>query len=244
MELIFLGTSADKPVLKQGRNKRLRSAIALRENSRVVLVDCGPDIKEELRREKLKPQFLFVTHAHPDHIQGLPWLISTFRPKVYLTLSIWQDLQKKRAVKSLDLQPVLVTPQRWFKIQGFKESFLFVEIRHSKLVSTFALVLKRGRRVILFYAPDIKEMTTGARSYFLRAETLILDGSILSRPLNVHASIREQLRWAQEAKAKKILFTHLGKNPTRFSHNVLEKQLKQIDPRAGVCFDGMELRLK
>ncbi|MCB1884551.1 MAG: MBL fold metallo-hydrolase [Geminicoccaceae bacterium] len=54
------------------RNKRLRASILVEAEGRRVLVDTGPDLREQCLRAGIGAiDALFYTHAHADHIHGL-----------------------------------------------------------------------------------------------------------------------------------------------------------------------------
>lgn len=77
--LIFLGTSAALPQLT-----RANTALALLDDEAAsgVLIDCGGDPYRVQLAAGLSPDTiadLFITHAHIDHIGGLPSLIESLR---------------------------------------------------------------------------------------------------------------------------------------------------------------------
>ncbi|MBD2846757.1 ribonuclease Z [Paenibacillus sp. IB182496] len=77
MELLFLGTSAGRPV--QGRNVTA-AALLLPQERGVWLFDCGEGTQHQLMRAGVKLtklQQIFITHMHGDHTFGLPGLLST-----------------------------------------------------------------------------------------------------------------------------------------------------------------------
>jgi len=54
------------------KDKRTRSAIKIEFNNRVVVVDCGPDFRQQmLDSETTKLDAILFTHAHKDHTGGL-----------------------------------------------------------------------------------------------------------------------------------------------------------------------------
>lgn len=77
--LIFLGTSAALPQLT-----RANTALALVDDAAAsgLLIDCGGDPYRAQLAAGLSPDTiadLFITHAHIDHIGGLPSLIESLR---------------------------------------------------------------------------------------------------------------------------------------------------------------------
>jgi len=58
-------------VKRKKAEPRSSPAVLLIHNDTKILFDCGPDIKEQLKEARARPDLLFVTHAHPDHIDGI-----------------------------------------------------------------------------------------------------------------------------------------------------------------------------
>ncbi|WP_211184530.1 MBL fold metallo-hydrolase [Paenibacillus lemnae] len=56
-----------------GKNRRLRSSVMISGGEGSFLIDCGPDWRTMMEQQELRqsPDIL-VTHAHFDHIGGLP----------------------------------------------------------------------------------------------------------------------------------------------------------------------------
>ena len=75
------GTSQGVPVIgcscevcqsNDGRDKRLRVSIAVSSGGPAVIVDIGPDFRQQLLREDLDDvAAVLITHEHNDHISGL-----------------------------------------------------------------------------------------------------------------------------------------------------------------------------
>jgi ribonuclease Z len=75
MEILFLGTGASVP-----SRDRSTSCIALRYGSDVLLMDCGEGSQRQLMISPfsfMKIRAILITHAHGDHVLGLPGLLQT-----------------------------------------------------------------------------------------------------------------------------------------------------------------------
>ena len=70
----FLGTAAARPTVR-----RSVSAIAVQREGRSFLWDCGEGTQRQIMRYGTGFSFshIFVTHAHADHLLGLPGLLRT-----------------------------------------------------------------------------------------------------------------------------------------------------------------------
>jgi phosphoribosyl 1,2-cyclic phosphate phosphodiesterase len=83
MQITFLGTGTSQgvPVIAchcdvctspDPRDKRLRSSILIEDENYRIVVDCGPDFRQQMLREDIKSiDAILITHAHKDHLGGL-----------------------------------------------------------------------------------------------------------------------------------------------------------------------------
>ena len=82
MQLTFLGTGTSTGVPQVGcdcevcrsvdpRDNRLRASALLRTEGGNILIDCGPDFREQmLRAGAPKIDAVLITHSHYDHVGG------------------------------------------------------------------------------------------------------------------------------------------------------------------------------
>jgi len=82
-KITFLGTGTSQGVPLIGcdcevclsddaRDKRLRTSIMIERGNTVVVIDSGPDFRQQMLREKVKRlDGLVFTHEHKDHIAGM-----------------------------------------------------------------------------------------------------------------------------------------------------------------------------
>lgn len=83
MNITFLGTGTSQgiPVIacncavcrsKDSKDKRLRSSILVETGNETIVVDTGPDFRQQMLRENVKKiEAVLFTHEHRDHIAGL-----------------------------------------------------------------------------------------------------------------------------------------------------------------------------
>lgn len=83
MKITFLGTGTSQgiPVIacecqvcgsSDPRDKRLRSSILIETGDKRLVIDCGPDFRQQMLRENIHSiDAILVTHGHKDHLGGL-----------------------------------------------------------------------------------------------------------------------------------------------------------------------------
>lgn len=83
MQLIFLGTGTSQGIPTVGcscdvcnsdnpRDKRLRSSVLIRNGNTSLLVDTGPDLRQQLLGNNITDvDAILYTHEHNDHVIGL-----------------------------------------------------------------------------------------------------------------------------------------------------------------------------
>ena len=79
--LLGTGTSNGVPVLgcdcavcrsTNSKDKRLRCALLVESNASRLLVDCGPDIRQQLMPHVFRAiDGVLLTHIHYDHVGGI-----------------------------------------------------------------------------------------------------------------------------------------------------------------------------
>lgn len=83
MKVTFLGTGTSQgvPVIAcqcdvckstDPKDKRLRSSVLIQENETNIVIDSGPDFRQQMLRESVKTlDAILFTHEHKDHVAGL-----------------------------------------------------------------------------------------------------------------------------------------------------------------------------
>jgi phosphoribosyl 1,2-cyclic phosphate phosphodiesterase len=83
MKVTFLGTGTSQGVPVIGctcevcrsgnrRDARLRSSVMIEQGDWRVVIDCGPDFRQQMLRESVRSiDAILITHGHKDHLGGL-----------------------------------------------------------------------------------------------------------------------------------------------------------------------------
>lgn len=252
-ELIILGCggSAGVPAIgnwwgacdpTEPRNIRTRPSIALRTQNTLVIVDTGPDFREQMNREQLGcPDAVFITHAHFDHINGLDELRTLQRIHKGREFPLYA-LPETMGMLRQRLDYMFVTSESGFYptvcigteidpvkpiIVGDIEMRPFIQ-QHGSLQS---LGLRIGN---IGYSTDVKKLDEAALATLKGVDVWIVDAAAYRHRENkVHMSIDEIIETNEKIGAGRVVLTHL---PPIMDYQTLRNELpKGFEP----AYDGM-----
>jgi len=140
MRLTFLGTRGE--IEARTRRHRMHSSLLVSYRSAKVMIDCGLDWLGKF--ERLHPDAIVLTHAHPDHAWGLK---NGAPCPVHAPQKTWQTL---RGCKIDDRQ--MIKERVPVKICGI--TFEAFPVEHSILAPAVGYRISTGRARV-FYGPDL-----------------------------------------------------------------------------------------
>src|SRR6266498_4703253 len=239
MRLTFLGTRGE--IDARTRRHRMHSSLLVSYRGASVMIDCGLDWLGKF--ERLHPDAIVLTHAHPDHAWGLKK--GALCP-VYASQKTWRGLEH---CKIEDRQ--LIKERVPKKICGI--TFEAFAVEHSILAPAVGYRVSAGRACI-FYVPDlifIHDRTAALKD----AQIYIGDGATLTRSfvrkrgkhLIGHAPVRTQLAWCKKEGVPQAIITHCGSEIVTGDERTLFANLRAMaadrSVEVRIAHDGMKLRL-
>jgi phosphoribosyl 1,2-cyclic phosphodiesterase len=241
MKVVFLGTRGEIDLRTPSHLRHSSLAVCYRR--RRVMIDAGLDWLGRLR--SIRPRAIVLTHAHPDHIDGL----SDGAPcPVFACAATWDRMDERRfPLSRRTLEHRVPSPIEGIAFEAFP-------VEHSIRAPAVGYRITAGR-VSIFYAPDllyIQERHEALR----KCKLYVGDGATMTRPIVRrhgnriigHAPVRTQLSWLAEEKVPRAIFTHCGSGivggePARLSSR-LEEMARHYGVVAEFPFDGMALVLR
>ncbi len=221
------------------RDRRLRASALLTIDDRNILIDCGPDFRQQmLDAGSPRLDALLLTHIHYDHVGG----IDDLRPychrgpfPIYCREDVDRDI-RARLPYCFARHPYLGVPTFDMHIVDPSHDFFIGDLRVTPLpVMHAALPILGFRFGDVAYVTDCKTMPESTKN-LLKGLDLLVINALRHEPHPSHLSLSETLAIVDELKPRRTLLTHM-------SHQIgcqaeIEKKLPE-----GVAFatDGMTI---
>ena len=226
------------------RNRRLRSSILIESAGANLLVDCGPDRREQLLTADVsRVDGVLVTHDHADHCHG----IDDLRPLAQSQKSPMPIHARQNVLDSLHHRFRYVFAGSGFyaevaeprplpeRLQVGDAGITFVDQPHGRITSVGMRIDEGGRSAV--YAIDYQTMTDDMRALYAGADVWISD-CLGRKPHPTHAHLEAVLAWARELSVGQLYLTHLN--------NSMDYQtlVRELPDWAAPAYDGLEINLQ
>lgn len=252
LRILGCGTSSGVPRIgndwgrcdpSEPKNRRTRSALLAESDGKRLLVDCGPDLREQLLSADVGCiDAVILTHDHADHLHGLDDLRQIaqqagrqvpFRARAEVLDRVLDRFSY--AFKGNDLYPAVLAAEPLgseHSLGGMK--LRFVDQPHGRITSVgIRFDAPKGSAA---YAIDFKELTADMAALYEGVDVWIAD-SLRRHPHPTHAHLDAVLGWARELGVGSLLLSHLDN-----SMDVAELA-RELPDWAAPAFDGQEIVL-
>jgi phosphoribosyl 1,2-cyclic phosphate phosphodiesterase len=257
--LTFLGTGTSMGVPTLGctcavctspdpHDRRLRPAAMVRWTSpeasreRVVVIDTGPDFREQMLRSGAKRvDAVFYTHSHADHILGLddlrPLSFAAFREggpiPLYATDETRAVLER---IYDYTFSPDATYPNRArVELQSLEDKtvvheteFVKIPLRHGEM----EIVGYRFGRAA--YLTDVSDIPEESFALLEGLDHLVLS-ALRYKPHPSHATVEQALGWARRIGARNTWLTHIAHE---LGHEVTNRSLPE---GVALAYDGLSV---
>jgi phosphoribosyl 1,2-cyclic phosphate phosphodiesterase len=219
-------------------NRRLRPSGLISINGRRILIDCGPDFRQQALCYGIDHlDALLVTHTHYDHIGGIDELRVFFMRHrdclpCFLSTQSHEEIRRRydylfdRDTSYLRprLQFHLLSEDRgWFKVAGTRvDYFSFQQGQTGVLgfrLGDFAYITD-----IRYYDDSIFEPLKGVGTLVISA--------ISSEGSRAHFSIAEAIAFGKRCQCQQIWLTHVG--------HEIDHEAMRFEKGQGIAYDGFE----
>ena len=224
MKITFLGTgtSCGVPVIgchcstcssSDPRDKRLRCSILVETATTRVLVDCGPDFRQQILPQPFRRiDAILVTHAHYDHMGGM----DDVRPYCQFgAIHVYADRMACQGM--LQMLPYCFAEHRYPGVPaiglheiGAGQPFAVGDIEVMPIRVMHGQLPILGFRFGRFaYITDMKTIDDDQLPLLQGVEVLTVNALRFDTPHHSHQLVDDAVRFAHRVGASRTLLTHL-----------------------------------
>lgn len=253
MRLTFLGTgtSCGVPVIGcqcevcksiDPHDRRLRCSVLLESDTTRLLIDCGPDFREQILPQPFRRiDGILITHAHYDHMGGM----DDIRPYCQFgEINVYADPVARKGL--LEMLPYCFAEHRYPGVPaiGLHEihagnpftigdiEILPIRVMHGKLP---ILGYRFGK---LAYITDMKTIENDQLALLDGVEILVVNALRFDKPHHSHQLVDDAIDFAKKVGARQTWLTHM-------CHDIgLHGEVnRQLPAHVQLAYDGQQLTI-
>lgn len=253
MKVTFLGTGTSQgvPIIccecavcrsKNPKDNRLRTSILIESDLAKVIIDTGPDFRQQMLRQKIKTLDAVVfTHEHKDHIAGLDEVkafnfFNKMRMPVYATERVQEALKREFAyIFAEDKYPgipeidVFTVTDKIIKVKDIE--LLPIDVIH------YRLPVKAYRIKDFTYITDANYISEEEKEKIKGSKIIVINA--LRREEHVsHYTFQQAIDLMTELKPEKAYFTHISHQLGL--HDEVSKELPYF---IELAYDGLQIEI-
>ena len=254
--ILGCGNSAGTPAIgnywgncdpDEPRNRRTRPGIAVQSATTTLIVDTGPDFREQMNREDINDlDAVLYTHAHSDHITGIDELrVLRNRKKkkidIYAAPDTMSEIRhrydymfvEKAAIYPSAVEPHIIAPET------LGQPMTLGDIIFTPFAQDHGTCTSLGFRFgSLGYSTDVVRFDDKALKILKGIDCWIIDAAGYKMERNmVHLTLRQIYDYNKIIGAKMVYLTHLS---PLMDYQTLRRELTDgFEP----AYDGLRIEL-
>ncbi len=249
MKILFLGTGTSTGVPQiacqckvcqsnEAKDKRLRSSVLVSVGEVNILIDCGPDFRQQaLKYNVSKIDGILLTHEHYDHVSGLDELRPLREADVYAEKRVL-DILKSDMPYIFCARPYPGAPDIRLREIKENETLLIKNIEIQPIRATHYHLPVLGFRINNFaYLTDFSEIPDEEYPKLTDLEVLVID-ALRTFPHHAHLTLEQALEQVDKINPKRAYFIHMSHDMGL--HDEVQKSLPE---NVFLSYDGLELNL-
>jgi phosphoribosyl 1,2-cyclic phosphate phosphodiesterase len=249
VKITFLGTGTSQgvPVIacdcetcasEDLHDKRLRTSILIEKDGTILVIDAGPDFRQQMLRENVRRlDAIILTHEHKDHIAGMDD-VRAFNYKSQDAIDVYAEERVQKAVRKeysyvfaeyqypgIPKMRLNLVPDYGFTVNGITltplRAFHYRLPVYGFRIGNFAYITDAN------YIPEeTKEKLFGVKYFVINA---------LRKEKHIsHFSLREAIDLIREISPRKAFITHISHQMGRH-----EEVTVTLPPEIMLAYDGL-----
>lgn len=253
IQFLGTGTSQGIPIIGSAhpvcfsfnpKDKRLRSSVLLTKAGKNLVIDCGPDFRQQMLRAGVGTlEAILFTHEHNDHVLGLddtrPFSFYAQRP-----MDIYAEERTLNEIKNRF--PYVFADEKYpgapsvtehligkngFEVAGFKAEPL--EIMHGELPICGFLIDEK-----FAYITDASHIPEETMSKINNVEVLVLNALRKEEKHYAHFTLEEALEVVRQVQPARAYFTHIS-----VSMGFHDEVQAELPGGVFLAYDGLEIKI-
>ena len=225
---------------KNVKDKRLRSSIMVETSTTTIVIDTGPDFRQQMLREQVEQLDAVVfTHEHKDHIAGLDDVrafnfINGKHIEVYATSRVQAAIKREFAYIFAEIKYPGIPEIEVILFDN--DPFLVGDILLEPInVMHYNLPVKGFKINDFAYITDANFISKSEKEKLKNLNVLVLN-SLRKEPHISHFTFDQAIDLVKELNPRKAYFTHI-------SHQLglHEEVTKELPLNIELAFDGLQL---
>jgi phosphoribosyl 1,2-cyclic phosphate phosphodiesterase len=250
------GCNCDVCLSSDKRNNRTRTSLYIIYKCFNILIDCGPDLRNQMLREKISHfDKVLLTHRHSDHVAGMDDLRTSFYNRSKEKIECFGNTEVIEACYNHNFQYLCQ------EIIEYKSGLVHYEHEKgdkpilARIVNHLDTIFIDDLKIICFeqehgkiksfgylfpgfaYSTDLNELPEDSLNLlkFSNLDLWILPLTHFEGN-DAHASFEKIKSLIQYVQPKRVVFTHM-------SHRVDYEKNEQLPANCEFGYDGMELKV-
>ena len=203
---------------EEPRNRRRRVSVLVEDGGHNVLIDAGPDLREQLLSARVSwLDGVFLTHDHADHAHGIDDLRQVFHHMghpvaCHASEATWCVLKKRfnYVFEGTEFYPATCTASTLdgpVRIGGM--TITPFQQNHGNIDSTGFRIEAEGRAFA--YSTDVKRLDERADATLAGLDLWIVD-ALRRNPHPTHSHLAQTLDWIAHYKPARAVLTHMDQS--------------------------------
>lgn len=253
LKITFLGTGtsqgipvigSDHPVClsEDPKDKRLRVSVLIEWDNNAIVIDCGPDFRQQMLRENCKKiDSIIFTHEHADHVMGLddirPFYFKQGDIPIFAHKRVLESLRTRFdyifatqnkypgapsvICNEIDNQPFCINGLEVIPVDGYHADLQVFGFK----MNSFA------------YLTDMKTVSEKEIAKIKNIKLLVVN-ALRKEPHRSHFNLEEALDFIKKVNPSVAYLTHISH--VMGFHEDIEKELPD---NVFLAYDGLKLKL-